>query len=308
MTGEFAAIGAIRARLPKAPGPGEIWIGDDAAALQAPGGWLLLAADTAVAGVHADLDLTGLDDFGWKALAASISDIAAMGGEPGHCLVTVAGPPGTDLARLYDGLAAAASEYSCPIVGGDLANAGQLVVTVAATGSCAGAPVSRGGARPGDLIWVTGPLGAAAFGLRSLRRRREAGEEARDLARRNPAEQAHARPVPQFAEGRAAREAGATAMIDVSDGLSADVDHIAVESGVGIRLESVPVYPGATLEEAMAGGDDFALVFCAPDAEAVDVAFSGLDTPILVGRCTADPLERSLQGNPFTPRGWEHGW
>ncbi|HET6873498.1 MAG TPA: AIR synthase related protein, partial [Acidimicrobiales bacterium] len=129
---------------------------------------LLLAADTVVAGVHADLALTGLDDLGWKAVAASVSDIAAMGGDPGYALVTVAGPAGTDIQLLYEGIAAAAASFGCPVVGGDLTNARDLVVTVAVTGWCSGRPVERSGARPGDDIWVTGPLGASAAGLRLL--------------------------------------------------------------------------------------------------------------------------------------------
>ena len=110
VTGEFAAIAGIRAALPDAPDPREVWIGDDAAVLNFPAGHrLLFAADTVVAGVHADLALTTLDDLGWKALVAAVSDVAAMGGEPGFAVVTVAGPPGTDLAQLYEGLGAAAA-------------------------------------------------------------------------------------------------------------------------------------------------------------------------------------------------------
>src|SRR6202042_93499 len=119
VTGEFAAIAAIQDRLPGPPDDSQVWIGDDAAVLPVPGpGWLLFAADTVVGGVHADLTLTGLDDLGWKAMTSSVSGLAARGGEPGHAVVTVAGPPGTDLTLLYDGLAAAAAAYGCPVVGG----------------------------------------------------------------------------------------------------------------------------------------------------------------------------------------------
>jgi thiamine-monophosphate kinase len=307
VTGEFAAIASLRSQLPGPSDPDHLWIGDDAASVPPPSGWLLLATDTVVAGVHADLALTGLDDLGWKAMVASVSDIAAMGGDPEYSLVTVAGPPGTDLPLLYEGLGAAAAEYKCPIVGGDLSNAGDLVVTVTVTGSCSGRPVRRSGARAGDLIWVTGPLGASAAGLRSLRARARDGAVP-DADRRSPAEQTHARPTPQVAAGRAARAAGATAMIDVSDGLSADVDHIATQSGVGVRLQSVPLDPAATLEDALTGGEDFALIFCAPEAAAVEAAFTGLDTPVLIGRCMPDLAERSIGGRPFTPAGWQHRW
>jgi thiamine-monophosphate kinase len=329
VSGEFASISAIRAVLPTPGAPVGIWIGDDAASVALPfrpdrgPEWLLLAADTVVAGVHADLGLTGLDDLGWKAMAASISDIAAMGGDAGHALVTVAGPPDTDLALLYRGIAAAAVRFGCPVVGGDLTNASDVVVTVAVTGYCAGPPVTRAGAQAGDVVWVTGPLGAAAAGLRLLRQSgggqsrggRSGGEggaagslgvASGDVFR--AAVEAHARPVPRLAAGRAARQCGATAMIDVSDGLSADLDHLATASGVGLRLASVPVHPAATPEEALGGGEDFALAFCAPESADLEGAFAGLDTPIRIGRCTEDPAERTLAGAPLARAGWEHHW
>jgi thiamine-monophosphate kinase len=309
VTSEFAAIARIRSRLPQPPDASEIWIGDDAAVLPGPsGGHTLLAADAAVAGVHADLTLTGLDDLGWKAMASALSDLAAMGGEPRHSLVTVAAPPGTDLDLLYDGLAAAASAYLCPIVGGDLTGSPVLVVTVAVTGWCEGDPVQRGGARPGDLIWVTGPLGRAAAGLRCLRSPDSPGpgggslgvQIRRDLIR------AHARPEPDFAGGRAARLGGARAMIDVSDGLAADIGHLAEASGVGVELESVPVAEGAAMDEALHGGDDYVLLFCAPDTRKIDAAFAGLPQPARIGRCTADTARMTLAGKRISPVGWEH--
>ncbi|MHB8593631.1 MAG: AIR synthase related protein, partial [Acidimicrobiales bacterium] len=122
--GEFAAIERLRRRLPAAP-PGEVWIGDDAAVLDAPRGRLLLATDLAVAGVHADMGLLDEADLGWRALASSVSDIAAMGGRIGHAVVAVAGPPSTDRDRLYAGSAAAAAAFGCPVVGGDLSSARQ---------------------------------------------------------------------------------------------------------------------------------------------------------------------------------------
>lgn len=307
MRGEFAAIAALAGLLPAFDEPGGIGIGDDAAVviLAGPGPTrLLLAADTVVAGVHADLSLTTAADLGWKAMAASISDLAAMGGDPGHALVTVAGPPGAPLLGLYEGIAAAARDFGCPVVGGDLTNASELVVTVAVTGTCDGPPVTRAGARPGDDIWVTGPLGASAAGLRLLR----TGGGDRPADQRDDAIRAHARPVPQLAAGRAARRAGATAMIDISDGLSADLGHVADASGVGVALDSVPVHPAATLEEALGGGEDFALAFTASPGAGMEEAFAGLYTPIRIGRCTADRAVRTLAGRPLPAVGWEHAW
>jgi thiamine-monophosphate kinase len=297
------------------PPDGEVWIGDDAAVVAGPP-TLLLAADLVVAGVHADLTLTGVDDFGWKAIAVNVSDLAAMGGRPLHALVTVAGPPGSDLDRLYAGIADAAREYACPVVGGDLANAEQLVVSVAVTGTTdGGRPVLRRGARPGDHLFVTGPLGAAAAGLRELRAAAagpSAGAAAPLAVGANV--QAHARPRALPAEGAAARRAGATAMIDVSDGLAADLGHVAEQSGVGLALgrDHIPVAPGATFAEALAGGEDYQLAFAAPDREAVAREFvtAGLAPPVRIGVCTADAAERSLDGTLWPPnlRGWEHEW
>jgi thiamine-monophosphate kinase len=308
VTGEFAAIAAIQASLPGPADPSELWIGDDAAILGLPAGdHLLLAADTVVAGVHADLSLTGLDDLGWKALMAAVSDVAAMGGDAGAALVTVAGPPGTDLARLYQGLGAAAGATGCPIVGGDLSNARELVVTVAVTGSCAGAPVRRSGARPGDSLWVTRPLGAAAAGLRRYRALDGGGRAApHDAA----VLRAHARPTAELAAGQAARRAGAHAMIDVSDGLVADLGHIATASGLAIQVDRVPVAAGATRDEALQGGEDFALVFCAPEDAAVNEAFRELPAPIQIGVCIGGAVGITVQGQSMElgTGGWQHRW
>lgn len=276
-----------------------IWIGDDAAAVDIGNGrWLLLSVDSVVAGVHADLTTSGLDDFGWKALAASVSDVAAMGGDPGQALVSVAGPAGTDLGLLYEGIAEAADRFSCPVVGGDLVNASDLVVTVAVTGWCDGRPVSRAGARPGDEVWVTGALGGAAAGLRALREGRDDPE----------AVLRQIRPLARLDAGRAARRAGASAMIDVSDGLVADLNHVAERSGVGLQLDAVPVHPSASLEDALGGGEDYELAFCAPAGAGVLEAFAALDTPIRIGRCTAEPAQRTLGGAPLAPAGWQHRW
>ena len=298
MSGELAAIERLRRRLP-GPGPDEVWIGDDAAVLlpPPPGARLLLAADAVVEGVHADLSLLGLDDLGWRAVVANLSDVAAMGGTPSHCVVTVAGPAGLDIDRLYDGVSAAAGTYGCPVVGGDLVGSPVIVVTVAVTGWVDAAAVLRSGARPGDGIWVTGPLGAAAAGLRSLRAGGDLDTGLRD---------AHARPRPRLREGSAARSAGATAMIDVSDGFAVDLWHLADASAVGFELASLPVAPGATYAEAIGGGEDYQLVFTAPDPDAVVSAFAGLARPLLVGFCTSRPGTGNLGGSALPRAGWEH--
>jgi thiamine-monophosphate kinase len=306
--GEFVAIDRIQhllaARL-GAPPEGETWVGDDAAVVQAPGGPLLLAADLVVAGVHADLDLEDLDDLGWKSLTVNVSDIAAMGGVPGHALVTVAGPPDTDLGLLYAGLAEASDCWRCPIVGGDLSNGPVVVVSVAVTGSMpeGRAPLLRSGAREGDLVFVTGPLGAAAAGLRALR-------EGRDDAAAQALAARHRRPEARVAEGLAALAGGASAMIDISDGLAADLGHLARASRVGVDLDHIPVAEGAMEAEALAGGEDYELVFTAPHPEAVARSFdaAGLARPPLLGRCTSRAGQLRLGGQPLEASGWEHEW
>ncbi|HEX3425089.1 MAG TPA: thiamine-phosphate kinase [Acidimicrobiales bacterium] len=301
MSGEFAVLSRLAALLPR-PAPPEVGIGDDAAVLRTPdGGWMLWAADAVVAGVHADLSLSGLDDLGWKAVAVNVSDITAMGGVPSHLLVTVAGPADTDLDLLYRGIAAAAASWGCLVVGGDLANAGCLVVTVAIAGSLPGAPILRSGARPGDGIWVTGPLGLSAAGLRALK---EMGKGAPGLAAER-----HRRPCPSVAAGLAARVAGASSMIDVSDGLLADLGHLADASGVGLDVDSVPVGEGATEEEALTGGEDFVLAFTAADDSAVSEAFTRLAPPVRIGTCLPDAGVRRVMGRHFPSiGGWEHQW
>lgn len=259
--GEFDAIERIRRLLPDPP-PGETWSGDDAAVVQ---DGLLLAIDTVAEGTHFTAE-TPLDDVGWKAVVANVSDIAAMGGRPAYLLAAVAGPPGTDLDALAKGMADAAAAHGCFLVGGDLANAATVVVTVAITGTVDGDPVLRRGARPGDDLYVTGPLGHAA------------------------ASQWTERPQARVHEGEAARTAGATAMIDISDGLVADLNHIADASNVGYVLDDVPVADGATIDQALHGGEDYELVYAGPP---------GLPG-IRIGRCTDDPTQRQ------EARGWEH--
>ena len=310
--GEFEAIArlarALGARQGATP-PGEVWIGDDAAVLASPEGQLLFTTDVTVAGVHADLELVSNSDLGWRAMASALSDVAAMGGRPRAAVVAVAGPPHSDLDGLYDGLSAAASESNCPVVGGDLSSSPALTVAVAILGAVAGGPgaVTRRGARPGDAILVSGPLGGSAAGLRMLRAAGRAG----DTSPRQPAVIVHLRPRPRLDEGEAARLAGVSAMIDVSDGLVADLTHIALASRVGWELSNVPVFEGATHDEALSGGEDYELVMAGADPDAVLSAFAaaGLRAPVIIGRCVADPSIRLVDGvTAPAAGGWEHSF
>ena len=269
-TGEFDLVAELRRRFPL--------VGDDAAVVEAPRGPLLLAADAIVAGVDFTEDAP-LEDVGYRAVLVNASDIAAMGGLPLHLLVTIVAPAGVDVLRIVDGIETAARDHGVVVAGGDLSGtSGPLVVSVAITGTVEdGAPVLRSGAGAGDGVFVSGPLGAAAA----------AGY------RIGPAW----RPRARLEVGAAARRAGATAMIDVSDGLAADLGHLLAASGVGIELDlaAVPVAAGATLDQALGGGDDYELVVTLPAGAAVP---EGL---IRIGTVTAE-----VRDLPPDVAGWQH--
>ena len=304
LSGEFAFIERLARALP-APPAGQVWLGDDAAVLA---GGLLFATDALAEGVHFDLAFSTLFDAGWKALAVNCSDLAAMGGTPRAAVAAVVVPHGRPGVAdgLAGGLLAAADAFGCPLVGGDTAVGPALVLTVAVLGdSPPGGAVLRSGARPGDAVFVTGPLGGPRAALGARRR----GEDPPEAS----AVRLH-RPVPRLAEGRAAAGAGASAMIDLSDGLSSDLGHICRTSEVGAVLEAaaVPLGPGASLEDALAGGDDYELCFTAPDPDRVVEAFSaaGLVAPVRIGTVTEGAEIAVKEGDgrlrPSPPAGWEH--
>ncbi len=219
--------------------------------LEVPGGGsLVVSVDSTVEGIHVDLALCQPADVGWKALMGALSDLAAMGARPLGALVALCVPGGRgtgDLAvGVMEGVAEASRASGCPILGGDVSSAPNLVVSVTVLGTTdGGRPVARDGARPGDLVLVTGPCGGSAAGLRELRAA-TAGEEVDGFLA-----SAYRRPVARLAEGMAARRSGARALMDVSDGLALDLHRLATASGVGFALDDVPVVMGATLDEAL---------------------------------------------------------
>jgi len=290
--GEFAFIERLAARLPARP-EGQVGVGDDCAVLE---GDRLIATDLLVEGVHFRSAWASPSDIGWKALAVNLSDIAAMGGTPESAVVAVALPsarPGL-ADDLLAGLLQCAERFDCPLVGGDTSTGPELFISVTVTGR-ADRPVLRSGAGPGETVFVTGPLGGAAAALGQL----EAGNEA-------PSAEALHRPLPRIGVGLAAAAAGATAMLDLSDGLAVDLPRIARSSGVGIALVAVPVAEHATEQQAVGGGDDYELCFTAPDPDRVRAAFAeaGLRTPIPIGT-TAEGIDVMLNGQPLDG-GWEH--
>ena len=282
--------------------PGEVHLGDDAAVLSPLVGRTIVSTDAAVWGVHLDAELFPLEDLGFKAVAAAVSDLAAMGAFARAAVVAVGSPPGTDLEELHRGNADAATATGCPVVGGDLTRSRDVFVAVTVIGECPGGnPVLRRGAREGDVLVVTGPLGRAAAGLR---RRREGAPLADELV------VAHRRPWPRLREGRAARDAGAHAMMDLSDGLGLDLHRLADASGVGFELDNVPVARGATSDEAIAGGEDYELLIATDDLARLTMIFDdrGLAGPIVMGRVVADPAHRRWRTREFERRGYQHQW
>ena len=279
---------------------GETHVGDDAAVLLPFVGQAIISTDVAVLGVHLDAALFPIEDLGYKAVMAALSDLAAMGARPRGLVVAVTAPPGTDVEALHHGIADAAALSDTPVVGGDLSRGLEVSVAVTVFGECPGrGAVLRNGAKPGDELLVTGPLGRAAAGLR---RRRGGAELSDELV------VAHRRPWPRLREGMAARGAHVHAMMDLSDGIGLDLHRMADASDVGFELSDVPLALGATLDEAISGGEDYELVIATNDPGRLRLLYldRGLEAPITIGVVVEDPAVRTLAGSPFERRGFEH--
>ncbi len=285
---------------PVTPVAGEYYVGDDAAVLQPFVGQAIVSTDVAVLGVHLDPELFALRDLGYKAVTSALSDLAAMGARPRGVVIAVTAPTGTDLDELHIGAVEAAEANHTAIVGGDLSSGRDVAVAVTVLGECpGGGAVLRSGAMPGDDLLVSGPLGRAAAGLR----RRRAG-----VALSDELVQAHRRPVPRLHEGMASRGAGVHAMMDLSDGIGLDLHRFADASGVGFELDDLPVAEGATLEEAISGGEDYELLIATDDVERLRAVFrsNGLTEPLRIGRVVSDAGVRTLNGEQLVRRGYEH--
>jgi thiamine-monophosphate kinase len=272
--GEFELLAKLRERLPAAGPRVRLGSGDDAA-VTVPGGATATSVDAIVDGVHFRRERIDLEKVGHKALATALSDLAAMGAEPGEAYVYLGLPAdlGEDEAlRLLDGMAALARATGTTLAGGDVTRAPALTLAVTVVGHADTAEqlISRAGAQPGDALVLTGELGAAAAGLLLLENP-ELGaglpEETAELLRRRQLE-----PSPRLRAGRALARAGASAMIDLSDGLGADAGHLASASGVGLRIDAaaLPLAEGVAevalaagrepLELAAGGGEDYELL------------------------------------------------
>lgn len=334
MTGQGAGQGPAQAT----PGV-RIGIGDDAAVVAvSPGCELLLTSDAMVQEIHFKAVTMTPGDVGYKAMASNISDIAAMGGIPKYALITLCLPPDmpeSDCVELYRGLRECADRYGVAIVGGDTTSSpAALVVSVTLVGEAEqGKAIPRSGARPGDAVFVTGPLGGSAAGLDLLLR---TGADARLLEGRLPDWAApllrcHRRPEPQVRAGRLlAGLGGVGALNDISDGLASEAWELAEASGVCLALEAaaLPLEPAAgryasepgsvpknPLDWILFGGEDYQLVGTVPEERLADVceafARDGLPTPVRIGKVReGKPGVVLLAGDgsesPVPKRGYNH--
>lgn len=233
-------------------------IGDDAAVLDVPNGEkLVVSTDASVEGIHFRRSDISAGDIGYRSAAAALSDLAAMAARPIGLLFALVLPVSwrDDASALAAGVGEAANDSSCPIVGGNISSGEQLSITTTVIGASP-APLLRSGARVGDSLYVTGALGAAALAVHHW----SAGRQPPDEAVRR-----FVRPAPRIAEAIWLAKHGATSAIDLSDGLSADASHLADASGVLICVDAdlVPVSDGASIDEALSGGEDYELLFTA---------------------------------------------
>lgn len=305
--GEFGLIAAIAARLPRG-GSTLVGVGDDAAVLAAPDARVVATMDLLVEGRHFRRDWSGPADIGGKAAAQNLADVAAMGATPVALLVGLAAPgdlPADWAQDLVSGMTAECARTGAAVVGGDVSSADVIMLAVTALGDLGGQdPVTRAGARPGDVLAVAGVLGHSAAGLALL----SAG-----LARPAALVAAHRWPHPPYHAGPEAARLGATSMIDVSDGLIADAGHVAQASGVLIDIETARLAPGEDLRAAAAslpghdsltwmltGGEDHALAATFPPATALPAHWP------VIGQVRAG-AGVLVDGRPFAGSGgWDH--
>ncbi|WP_422770892.1 thiamine-phosphate kinase [Plantactinospora sp. WMMC1484] len=304
--GEFGLIARVTARL----GTGHATLlgpGDDAAVVHAPDGRVVASTDVLVEGRHFRRDWSSAVDIGHRAAAANLADVAAMGAVPTALLVALCMPPGLEIQwaeELADGLAAEAARVGASVVGGDMSASPTLTIAVTALGDLGGlAPVVRSGARAGDVVALAGRLGFAAAGYTVL---------SRGFRTPKVLVEAYRRPDVPYPAGPAAARFGATAMIDVSDGLLADLGHVATASRVGIDLLGGAFEVPEQMRDAahalgvdplawvLAGGDDHALVATFPEDQPLPGGFRLIGHVVHGAGVTVDG--RAFRG----PGGWDH--
>lgn len=311
--GEIAVLRRIFPRLPSSAaellGPG-----DDAAVVAAPDGRFVVTTDMMIHGPDFRLAWSTPHDLGWKAAASNLSDVAAMGAAPTALVVAIAAPRDTRVSLLEgiaDGLREACDALSpgCGVVGGDLSASTVLTITVTAFGDLGGRdPVLRSGARAGDVVAVSGTLGLAAEGLALLFAQAVDAEgepdalAAANLRRTHPVPiAAQLAPSPPIVDGPLAALGGATAMLDLSDGLAIDAGRMARASGIRIDFDSAALRPDPA--RALAGGEDHSLLAAFPAGSILPGGFRSVGS-VRAGEGI------TLDGAPWHPSGWDpySGW
>jgi len=307
----------------------QVGIGDDAAVVESGTGSMVLSTDMLIEGVHFERSSISARDLGAKSIVVNVSDIAAMAASPRYAMVSLGIPVDVDAAwvmELFGGMRAACDEYALALVGGDTNRADAVVIAVAVVGEVgSGHAVTRSGARPGDIVVVTGSLGAAAGGF--LVSRIHPSKLPQALAEPWGREllDAQARPVARVGEGQTLAQAGATAMMDLSDGLAKDLSRLCSASGVGARVDlpRVPVAEALRLaagflgvdpaELALTGGEDYELLATIDLTnlarargdlrERFGVTLSDVGVIIDEGLVAMDAEGRQ---SPLEPTGWDH--
>lgn len=280
-------------------------IGDDAAILDVPAGErLIVSTDTSVEGIHFRRDWLNSFEIGYRATAAALSDLAAMAARPLGVLIALTLPDGSsreEAREIATGIREGASAVLCPIVGGDLSSGKCLSLTITALGT-ASRPLTRSGAKPGQRVYVTGRLGGPAAAVRAW----QAGANPTDADRAR-----FACPVPRIEAAIGLSDRGAASGIDISDGLTADLAHIAAASKVTIEIDSerIPRYDGVTAAQAAGSGEEYEIVVTAPEIDTAEFTREfGLELTE-IGRVVAgSPRVVLLEGgNPITaPPGFDH--
>ncbi len=306
---EFDVVRRLSGLLPQAPPEVVVPIGDDCAVLDIRGGTWAAASDMLVSGRHFKSWATPAD-VGYKAVAVNVSDVAAMGGTPRFVLVSGAAPDPETALGVFEGVAEACEEFGVYPLGGDTTGAEAITIDVAILGELEVAPVLRSGARPGDLLAVTGELGAAAAGLLALEKERDGFQRLKER---------HLRPRPRVGAGREAAQLGVGAMIDLSDGLASDIRRVCEASGVGCRVDLglLPISDdtrelAASLGEdpallAATGGEDYELLVSAPE-QVLRTLSETVEVPVtVVGEVTRSGMDFRRGDDPVEGlSGWDH--
>lgn len=332
--GELALIEQIRERVSRIPVQVPLGIGDDCALLRVKSGEdVAVTTDLSIDGRHFRLAWHPAEAIGHRTLARGLSDLAAMGARPVGAFLSLGLPrelakagktaAGNQwIARFFDGLLALAETHGTVLAGGDLAESPIALADIVLVGAVPrGRTLLRSGARPGDELYVTGALGGAAAGLERLAKWADSAKlkgqgKRREIPSDFAAElSAHLYPQPRVQQGLwLQRRRAASAAIDISDGFSTDLAHLCQESGVAAEVDAglLPVHAGATQAQALHGGEDYELLFTAPEGTNIPAAIAGVAVTRIgrmIRRRAGRPQIALIDGRrklPLTAKGWEH--